>query len=311
VPVVIVTGAAGFAGSHLVDLLTADHEVVAWRRAGPAPTPEGRARWATVDLLDRATVFRAIADVRPDVIYHCAGAPHVGLSWNDTAVALAVHVRGTHHLLEGVRRCRLNARVFISGSAMVYRPADQALREDDPLIPASPYGVSKLAQELLGLRAIADGLDVRVARAFNHFGPRQDPLFAAASFASQIVAIETGEAPPILSVGNLDAQRDLTDVRDTVRAYRTIAETGRTGRPYNVCSGRAIAVRDLLELLLRRARVPIEVTVDPKRLRPSDLPVLLGDPKRIHTELGWVPQIPLEQSVDDLLGYWRARPQPA
>jgi GDP-4-dehydro-6-deoxy-D-mannose reductase len=304
---VIVTGAAGFAGGHLVDTLLADCNVVAWRRPSPTPAPNARANWVGVDLLDRSAVFDAVAAARPDVIYHCAGAPHVGLSWNDAASALAVNVRGTHNLLEGVRRHGIHARVFICGSAMVYQTADEALTESHPLVPASPYGVTKLAQEMLSLRAIGDGLDIRVARAFNHMGPRQNPLFAAAAFASQIVEIEAGRAAPVLSVGNLDARRDLTDVRDTVRAYRAIADTGQTGRPYNVCTGRAIAVRELLDMLLTRSRVPIQVTVDPKRLRPNDLPLLLGDPARIRNELGWTPLIPLEQSVNDLLEYWRSR----
>jgi GDP-4-dehydro-6-deoxy-D-mannose reductase len=304
---VLVTGAAGFAGSHLLDTLVGDCHVVAWRRPASTPPPDRRAAWTGVDLLDRSAVFEAVAAVKPDVVYHCAGAPHVGLSWNDAASALAVNVRGTHHLLEGIRRHRAGARVLICGSAMVYQPANEALTESHPLVPASPYGVTKLAQELLALRAIADGLDIRVARAFNHMGPRQKSLFAAAAFASQIAEIEAGRAAPVLSVGNLDARRDLTDVRDTVRAYRAIAETGQTGRPYNVCTGRAIAVRELLDMLLSRSRVPIEVTLDPKRLRPNDLPLLLGDPARIRIELGWTPAISLEQSIDDLLDYWRAR----
>src|SRR5262249_39053064 len=160
-------------------------------------------------------------------------------------------------LLEAVRRHRVGARVFICGSAMVYQTANEALTESHALVPASPYGLTKLAQELLALRSIADGLDIRVARAFNHMGPRPNPMLAAAAFASQIAEIEAGRAVPVLSVGNLDARRDLTDVRDTVRAYRAIAQTGKTGRPYNVCTGRAIAVRDLLDMLLSRSRVPI------------------------------------------------------
>ena len=148
-------------------------------------------------------------------------------------------------------------------------------------------------------------MHVSIARAFNHFGPRQDPAFSTSGFARQIAAIEAGLQPPEFRVGNLEAQRDLTDVRDTVRAYPMIAERGRPGRVYNVCSGRAVAIRDVLDMLLARARVPIRVHVDPARFRPNDVPLLLGDPARLREELGWTPLIPLEQTLDDLLGFWR------
>jgi GDP-4-dehydro-6-deoxy-D-mannose reductase len=190
---------------------------------------------------------------------------------------------------------------------MVYQPAAAAIAEDAPLIPPNPYGLSKLAQELLALRSISDGVDVRVARAFNHIGPRQDPFFAASGFARRIADIEKGRWAPEIAVGNLDAQRDLTDVRDTVRAYRLILERGLPGRPYNVCSGRAVTIRHLLDLLIARARCPVTVKIDPARYRPNDNPILLGDPSRLRDELGWQAEIPLERTVDDLLGYWRQK----
>jgi len=148
---------------------------------------------------------------------------------------------------------------------------------------------------------------VTIARPFNHFGPRQDPYFVASGFARRIADIEAGRWEPIISVGNLDARRDLTDVRDTVRAYQIIMERGQTGRPYNVCSGSAISIRDLLDRLIDRARVPVAVKVDPARYRPNDTPLLLGDPARLRDELGWSARIPIEQTLDDLLEYWRTR----
>jgi GDP-4-dehydro-6-deoxy-D-mannose reductase len=194
--------------------------------------------------------------------------------------------------------------VLVPSSALVYRSSDRALTESDPLAPASPYGVSKLAQEMLAARTNG-ALAVAIARPFNHFGPRQDPFFAASGFARRIADIERGRWAPEISVGNLDARRDLTDVRDTVRAYRSILERGVPGRPYNVCTGHAIPIRELLDRLLARARVPIEVKTDPARLRPNDTPLLLGDPTRLRDELGWTPAIPLDQTLDDLLAYWR------
>jgi GDP-4-dehydro-6-deoxy-D-mannose reductase len=309
---VLVTGASGFAGSHLLDLFaTEPTPVVAWHRPGSIPSPvvDGRT-WVPVDLLDRGSVADRIAELRPAVVYHCAGAAHVGRAWDSTETTLATNVLGTHYLLEGLRRASVPARVLIPSSGLVYRAADVALTEEHPFGPEGPYGLSKLGQELLSMRALTDGIDIRIARPFNHVGPRQDPWFVASGFARRIADIEAGDWSPEISVGNLDPRRDLTDVRDTVRAYRLVVEHGRPGRPYNVCSGRAVAIRDLLDMLLARARATIRVVVDSARIRANDTPVLLGDASRIRRELGWIPEIPLEQTLDDLLEYWRSRPRP-
>jgi GDP-4-dehydro-6-deoxy-D-mannose reductase len=305
---ILVTGAAGFAGSHLVDRLAGDGaDLVAWHRPGGAPPrPAPRTRWEPVDLLDADAVVAAIARLRPSAVYHCAGAAHVGRSWDSTESTFATNVRGTHHLLRALERAGGEARVLIPSSALVYANASEALTEEHPLVPGSPYGLSKLAQEMLGRRTNGP-LAVTIARAFNHFGPRQDPQFVASGFARRIADIEKGGWEPEISVGNLDACRDLTDVRDTVRAYTMILERGTPGRPYNVCSGRAITMRHLLDLLRARARVPVTVKVDPARYRPNDTPLLLGDPSRLRADLGWTAEIPLEQTLDDLLEYWRAR----
>ena len=306
---ILVTGAAGFAGSHLIDLLAGDNvPVIAWHRPGRTPPPaQGTVQWEAVDLLDRASVRDAIERARPAAVYHCGAAAHVGRAWDSAESTLAVNVRGTHHLCDALRRAGLHGPCLIPSSAMVYQPATKPIAEDDPLLPPNPYGLSKLAQELLALRSIHDGVDIRVARAFNHVGPRQDPFFAAPGFARRIADIEKGRWAPEISVGNLDAERDLTDVRDTVRAYRLILERGRPGRPYNVCSGRAVTIRHLLDLLIARAKCRVTVKIDPARYRPNDNPVLIGDPSRLRDELGWAATIPLEQTVDDLLEYWRRK----
>jgi GDP-4-dehydro-6-deoxy-D-mannose reductase len=304
---VLVTGAAGFAGSHLVELLAGERaNVVAWAHAGGhPPTATPGVRWQAIDLLDRAAVRRAISSVGPVAVYHCAGAAHVGNSWGSTEATLKLNVLGTHHLLEALRLERQRCRVLVPSSAMVYRPAQEALTEEHPLVPPSPYGLSKLAQEQLALRASDDLVQITIARAFNHVGPRQNPAFAAAGFARQIAEIETGHAVGEVVVGNLEARRDALDVRDTVRAYRTILERGEPARVYNVSSGTAMAIGAVLEALIARARVPISIRVDPGRFRPNDLPLLLGDPRRLRDELDWSPQIPLSRTLDDLLEYWR------
>ncbi|MFL6279783.1 MAG: GDP-mannose 4,6-dehydratase [Vicinamibacterales bacterium] len=305
----LVTGATGFAGSHLVDhLLEEEGQVAAWahvRDREPRLAADSRIVWDSIDLLDRQAVARAIANVQPSVIYHCAGIAHVGESWSKPLLALRVNVLGTHHVLEGVRDAGLRCPVLVTGSALVYRPSTDLLREDAPIGPSDPYGVSKLAQEMLAGRQRQG--PVFIVRPFNHVGPRQSPTYVTSSFARQIAEIETGLREPVLRVGNLGAQRDITDVRDTVRAYQLVVTRGSPGRPYNVCSGQAYRVSDLLDWLIARSRIPIRVEVDPDRLRPSDNPIIAGDRSRITLETGWEPTIPIQQTLGDLLEYWRAQ----
>lgn len=304
---ILVTGASGFAGSHLIDLLRqTETSVTGWRRPSGASPQQPGITWQEVDLLDAGAVSRAIAGLRPSIVYHLAGAAHVGQSWSEARETLATNVLGTHHLLAALGAAGLRASVLIPGSSYVYRQSDRALKESDPIGPANPYALSKLAQEMLGSRGIdEDGQQVFLTRSFNHIGSRQDPSFVAPAFARQIALIEAGRMSPVIEVGNLDARRDFTDVRDTVRAYRDIVSRGKPGVVYNVCSGTAHKVRDLLERLVTMSRVPVTVRVDPKRHRPNDNPILLGDPARLNADVGWRPSISLEQTLTDLLDYWR------
>jgi GDP-4-dehydro-6-deoxy-D-mannose reductase len=291
---VLVTGAGGFAGSHLVDLLTsAGTPVIGWRHSD-------------VDFLDGASVARALMEARPETVFHCAGSAHVGQSWSGTRETLAANVMGTHHLLDGLRNAGLRARVLIPGSSYVYRQSDRALSEDDPIAPASPYALSKLAQEMLGRRGIdEDGQQVFLTRSFNHIGPRQAPSFAASAFARQIVMIEKQRTPPFINVGNLEAVRDFTDVRDTARAYSAIVERGEPGVIYNVCVGVGRRIGDMLQGLLNLSPAKIEVQVDPSRYRPNDTPMLVGNPQRLQSATDWRPAVPFARTLSDLLEYWR------
>ena len=303
------TGATGFAGGHLVDHLLEHHErVAAWGNPGgrslpgPAAKAGDRVLWSAVDVTSSEQVAAAIATVRPSVVYHCAGIADVHSTWTDSARALRVNALGTHTVLGGLRRAGLDIPVVVTGSALVYRASLEALTEDSPIGPSSPYGVSKLAQEMIAV----EERQAVVARPFNHAGPRQSDAYVTSSFARQIAEAEAGIREPVLRVGNLDARRDITDVRDTVRAYRLLAERGRPGRPYNVCRGEAYRVGDLMERLIRRAQVPIRVEMDPARLRPSDNPLVLGSAERLTLETGWEPRLPIDDTLRDLLDYWRA-----
>jgi GDP-4-dehydro-6-deoxy-D-mannose reductase len=316
--VVLVTGAAGFVGRHLLRRLAEEGSgtAAAWRRPGGDEEARGwsaeaegpAADWREVNLLDRRDVAAAIADLRPDHVYHLAGAAHVAQSWQETDTTLAANVMGTHHLLEALREAGVAARVLIPSSAAVYQPSESPLTEEAPVGPTSPYALSKLAQERLALRARADsGQQVVVARAFNHIGPGQTAAYFAPNFARQIAAAEAGLAPPALKVGNLDARRDVMDVRDTVRAYTMLMRAGRNGEVYNVCAGKARTVREVLEALLALSPTRVEVEVDPALFRPSDTPVVLGSHEKLQRATGWTPSAPFADTLRDVMDDARQR----
>lgn len=304
----LLTGGTGFAGSHLVDRLRGRARLLAWHRPGhPAPHSDDDVRWQPVDLLDGRAVVAALSAAAPSRIYHLAGAPQVDTSWRSAVPHLSANVLGTHNLLDAVRRVGRPCRILVVTSAQVYRlDSTEPVTERSPFRPDSPYGVSKLAQDELARLAVADDhLDVVIARPFNHAGPRQSPAFAVSSFAKQIADAERDLGPAEVRVGNLEVRRDIVDVRDVVGAYERLMEGAPSGRAFNIASGRAVRIGDLLDRLTARARRPIRVVVDPARFRPSDVPVITGDASRLRAELGWAPTIPIEQTLEDTLEWWR------
>jgi GDP-4-dehydro-6-deoxy-D-mannose reductase len=305
---VLVTGAAGFVGGHLLERLApSTPHLLCWSRESPSPELARLARWHTIDLLDRAQVRAAIAEERPEQIYHLAGVPHVAQSWDATLPTLEGNVLATHYLFDALRHASVRARMLVTGSATVYAPSDRPIAEDGAIAPGSPYALSKLAQEMRALRGtIEDGVDVVMVRAFNHTGPRQTPAFVAPSFARQIARMERGEQPPTIKAGNLSTRRDLSDVRDVVRAYVALMERGTSGAVYNVASGVGRPISAILDALVARARVRVTVETDPALLRPQDTPALVGDFGRLQRDTGWAPEIPFEKTLDDLLEYWRS-----
>jgi GDP-4-dehydro-6-deoxy-D-mannose reductase len=295
----LVTGGRGFVGRHLVDHLhgCGDDVVVVDHADGG------------VDVTDPAQIREVVADVAPDAVYHLAGWADVGASWSDPAGALHLNAVGTLNVLEASRHAGV-ARVLSVASAEVYGVVQEdelPVRETAPLRPTSPYAASKVAAEALAQQAfLGHGLGVLRVRPFNHIGPGQSEHFLAPAIAGRVARAER-DGDDTVAVGNLTPRRDLTDVRDVVRAYRLLVEQGEPGEVYNVCSGTDVAVQDVADALLARADRPLALEPDPALARPVDLPVLRGDPGRLRAATGWAPQIPLEQTLQDVLDDLRAR----
>jgi GDP-4-dehydro-6-deoxy-D-mannose reductase len=314
---VLVTGVTGFAGSHLVDYMLSrgDCEIFGiqrWRsRTENIEHFFDRITLLECDLRDASSTRDTLERVRPNWIFHLAAQSFVPTSWSAPSESLTTNILGQVNLFEAVRRLGLECRIQLACSSeeygMVY-PSEIPIRETNPLRPLSPYAVSKVTQDMLGYQYwMSWKVDSVRTRAFNHEGPRRGPVFVASDFAKQIADIERGRKPPVVQVGNLEAKRDFSDVRDIVRAYWLALEKGAPGEVYNIATGRAWTIREVLDLLLSMTDRKIEVLQDPARLRPSDVPLLLGDASKFVKATGWQPSIPFEQTLRDMLDYWRAR----
>jgi GDP-4-dehydro-6-deoxy-D-mannose reductase len=302
---VLLIGSTGFAGGHFVEAArAAGREVVtAARRPGAADL--------VCDLLEPETIEAALGKCRPDAVVNLAGVASVGWSWNHPAAAFAVNAAGALNLLEAVAGAAPEAHVTCVSSGEVYgAPADEELPlgESARLRPVNPYGTSKAAMELAcGQYGRSGGLRIAVMRAFNHLGPGQSDAFAASSFARQIATAEAeGRDRVELRTGDLSPERDFSDVRDVVDAYRLAVERELTGT-FNVCSGRATRLEALVSELGAHARVEVEVRLDETRLRPAEAPRVFGSYGRLREATGWEPQIPLDRTLGDLLDWWRER----
>jgi GDP-4-dehydro-6-deoxy-D-mannose reductase len=312
---VLITGIAGFVARHVVDFLREEEpeaEIYGIARPhGAPPLMPGRVTVIEADLLDVEGVRAAFQLAQPDRVVHLAAQSSPQRSWMEAEETLRTNLLGSLSVLEAARGCRTPPRILLVGSAEEYglaQPSDIPLREDAPLRPNSPYAVSKVSQSYLGLQyALVHRLPVVRTRTFHHTGPGRGESFAESSFARQIVEIEKERRPATLSVGNLDAIRDYTDVRDVARAYWALLERGESGEVYNVCSGRGQRIRELLDTLVKVSGISTEIRVDPERLRPSDIPVLVGDPGKLRRATGWEPRIALERTLRDLLDDWRER----
>jgi GDP-4-dehydro-6-deoxy-D-mannose reductase len=314
---VLVTGVSGFVGGHLAEhLIAAGDLVVGLSASGRWPEElahlarDVRIERCDLTAIDEDDLAALVGRKRPEVIYHLAAQANPQASMADPRGTWALNLGGTLNLLEAVKRSGLNPgpRVILVSSGVCYgNPAPEYLpvREDCPLRPNNPYSASKGAADLLGIQhVLAHGTDVVIVRPFNHAGPRQSPLYVLSALAQQVAEVEAGQKDRA-EVGNLDVVRDFTDVRDVVRGYRLLAERGRAGEIYNLGSGRGTRLSSALETLTALAQNPVAVFVDPARVRPVDQPLLIADPSKLKAATGWEPQLSIEQTLDDMLKYWR------
>jgi len=313
---VLITGITGFAGSHLAEFLIANHPdvkvfgIVRWRSRMENILPiRDNIELCEADLKDMVSLQACLAHIRPDRIFHLAAQSFVPTSWKCPGETFAINATGQINLFESLLSLKQSPLVQVAGSSEEYGrvfPDEIPMKETNPLRPLSPYAVSKVAQDLLGYQYFQSyGLPVVRTRGFNHTGPRRGEVFVTSSLAKQIAAIEKGVKEPVIQVGNLDAKRDFSDVRDIVEAYWLSLEKGEPGEVYNIGSGVSRPIREVLDILLSLSKVNVRVEVDPQRLRPSDVPILLADSSKFVARTGWKPRFSFRQTLSDLLDYWR------
>ena len=314
---VLITGITGFVGSHLADYTLAKENVevygtIRWRsKTENIEHIKDKLHLIQCNLNDASSVNDLIVDIKPDKIFHLAAQSFVPTSWNSPAETLTSNIIGELNIFEAIRRAKINPWMQIAGSSeeygMVY-PDETPIKETNPLRPLSPYGVSKVGQDLLAYQYyMSYKPNVVRTRAFNHTGPRRGDVFVCSEFAKRIAEIEKGHKKPVILVGNLDAQRDFTDARDIVKAYWLGLDKCKPGEVYNICTGRAYKISEVLDILISLSKAKIEVGKDPAKMRPSDVPYLGGDSTKFRKATGWKPEIPFERTLTDLLNYWREK----
>lgn len=314
---ILITGISGFTGSHLAEYFLDRgqnelHGTIRWRSDLQNIAHIRRnIVLHECDIADASAIRSVIKTVKPDQIFHLAAQSYVPFSWRAPHQTISTNVLGELNLFEALRQTGIKPPVHIAGSSEEYGlvyPEEIPIKETNALRPLSPYGVSKVAQDLLGYQYFKSyGLPIVRTRAFNHEGPRRGEVFVTSTFSKQIVEIEKGKKEPVIHVGNLNAVRDYLDVRDVVRAYALALTKGSPGEVYNICSGEGIKIEDMLKKLLSLSRVKVKIEKDPARMRPSDVELLVGSSEKFRNATGWKPEIPFMQTLQDLLEYWRAK----
>lgn len=306
----LIIGGAGFVGSYLMQHLHDEYPWQLYCTKLPAETvtfPD--AQVFDLDILDKSAVRELLNQVKPDYIFHLAAQSSVALSWKNPELTIDVNIKGCVHILDALRECRMNPRVLMIGSGEEYgyiRPEEVPITESITPRPGNIYAATKACQNMLAyIYTKGYQMNIIMVRAFNHIGPGQAPAFVVSDFCKQVAEMECGQKPPTLYVGNLDAQRDFTDVRDVVTAYALLIQKGEPGQTYNVGSSKAVPIQTLLNAIVALAAVPISVEISPEKLRPADIPIIEASISKLQKCTGWVPRIPLSQTIEETLNYWR------
>lgn len=308
----LVIGAAGFVGSYLIKHLNNDcgYEVVATKL--PSETLEELpCKVRDLNILDKESIVSMLFEVRPDYIFHLAAQSSVSVAWNNPQLTIDVNIKGAVNVMDAVRELYYKPRIVVIGSGEEYghiREGETPIKEDNRLAPGNIYAATKACQNMIGsIYARAYDMEVILVRAFNHIGPKQSSIFVVSDFCKQVAEIEAGLKEPVLYVGNLSAKRDFTDVRDVVRAYALLAKNGHKGATYNVGRGHAYAIREILDKIISMSTAEIKVEIDQAKIRPVDVPIIEADITKLTEATGWVPEIAIEDTVREVLDYWREK----
>ncbi len=308
----LIIGAAGFVGDYLIKHLVNDLKMEVHATKLPhEQLDESLAKMYNLNILEKQEVVDLLFKVRPDYIFHLAAQSSVGVAWKNPQLTIDVNIKGSVNVMDAIRELYYKPRVLLIGSGEEYghiKPGETPINEENNLRPGNIYAATKACQNMIGsIYAKAYDMDLMLVRAFNHIGPNQLPLFVVADFCKQVVEIEKGLREPVMRVGNLKAMRDFSDVRDVVRAYALLIEKGEQGETYNVGSGHAIAIQDVLDLILSKSTAKITVEVDPAKIRPVDVPIIEADTSKINKITGWKTEIPLATTIEETLNYWREK----
>lgn len=305
----LVIGAAGFVGGYLIDELRQNDMQVFATKLPHEELNKDNVEIFDLDILDKEAIASLLFEIRPDYIFHLAAQSSVGVAWKNPTLTVDVNIKGSINVMDAIRELFYKPRVLLIGTGEEYghvAPEDTPIREDNALHPGNIYAATKVCQNMIGsIYSKAYDIDLMMVRAFNHIGPGQLPLFVVSDFCKQVAEIEKGIKDPVMKVGNLAARRDFTDVRDVVRAYRMLIEAGVPGETYNVGSGNAQAISDILDLIVSMSSTEIKVETDPNKIRPVDVPIIEADITKINQITGWKPEISLEQTIKETLEYWR------
>lgn len=307
----LVIGAAGFVGNYLIEEMAANDMAVYATKLPHEKLENAHASIYNLDIMDKDAIVALLLEIQPDYIFHLAAQSSVGLAWKNPTLTVDVNIKGSINVMDAVRELFYKPRVLLIGSGEEYghiQPGETPITETNLLRPGNIYAATKACQNMIGnIYSKAYDMELMMVRAFNHIGPGQAPMFVVSDFCKQVAEIEKGLREPVMMVGNLAAKRDFTDVRDVVKAYVRLVQKGQPGETYNVGSGNAKEIRQILDLIIFMSDKEIKVEIDPNKIRPVDVPIIEADITKINRLTGWRPEIPLEQTIQETLSYWRAR----